>query len=405
MPVYEKKGRKGAGGQRVWRVVLWVDGKSQEKLVSGTKKDALTAEAQWRVELASGASSPKGKGPAVDLLTFSRGPYAEHAMTHLRPKTWEVRRYQLATLCKHMGTLTLTALTTEVIDRYKAKRTAEGAQPRTVNTELAKLQAVMAYARDVGVPCASPKVRRLPEIGRGRVTFWNAEQLSMLFAAVEREALDLLPVVTFLANTGCRKGEALACEQSWVDLKRGILTVAPNADWQPKDNEPREIPISDALRPWLERALATKGRYVFTTAHKHAGRERTRWVCWPRLAFDRARKAAGLKGGPHTLRHSFAAAFLAGCPDMFLLAQILGHSTTRTTRIYAHLLPAHLEKARNVVNVGSAMAMAEAPPRIIRTMASDHGQNSDPLGPVCDPSGFYRVGTTGFEPATPTVSR
>ncbi len=189
------------------------------------------------------------------MLTFSRGPYAAHAMAHLRPKTWEVRRYQLATICKHLGALKLTALTTEALDRYKTTRTAEGAKPRTVNTELAKHQAVMAYARDVGVPCASPKVRRLPEIGRGRVTFWTADQLSALFAAVEREAPDLLPVVTFLANIGCRKGEALACEQAWVDLKRGILTIAPNPDWQPKDNEPRDArslrvhDVEEARRP------------------------------------------------------------------------------------------------------------------------------------------------------------
>ncbi len=58
--------------------------------------------------------------------------------------------------------LKLTEITTAEVDRYKAARTAEGVKPRTVNTEVAKLQAVLAHARDLGVPCATRRVKRLP---------------------------------------------------------------------------------------------------------------------------------------------------------------------------------------------------------------------------------------------------
>ena len=70
---------------------------------------------------------------------------------------------------------------------------------------------------------------------------------------------------------------------------------------------------------------------------------------WPRNQFNRVARQAGLSGGPHTLRHYPASHFLAHCPDIYLLARVLGHSDVTVTRLYAHLLPDHLAKARNVV--------------------------------------------------------
>lgn len=69
--------------------------------------------------------------------------------------------------------------------------------------------------------------------------------------------------------------------------------------------------------------------------------------------FDRARKRAGLSGGPHVCRHTFASHLLRACADLFLLAKLMGHSDTTVTRLYAHLLPDHLERARNAVDFAS----------------------------------------------------
>ena len=154
---------------------------------------------------------------------------------------------------------------------------------------------------------------------------------------------------------------------------KGIIRIEPSEEWRPKDNEPREIPISSELLPFLE-PRRSGHRYLFTN------RKGERYVFWPQRAFDRARKAAGvqegcsdcrltkdeagewidavacskhgIEGGPHTTRHTFASHFLAGCPDLFLLAKILGHSTSYVTELYGHLLPDHLQRARNVVKFG-----------------------------------------------------
>ncbi len=60
---------------------------------------------------------------------------------------------------------------------------------------------------------------------------------------------------------------------------------------------------------------------------------RNPYACWPQRAFDRARRAAGLKGGPHTLRHTCATHFLKHNPDLYLLGRVLGHSHGRVTEL------------------------------------------------------------------------
>ncbi len=46
--------------------------------------------------------------------------------------------------------------------------------------------------------------------------------------------------------------------------------------------------------------------------------------------------AAGVErqGVPHNLRHLFATAFYRACKDIAKLADVLGHSSIETTRIY-----------------------------------------------------------------------
>jgi integrase len=220
---------------------------------------------------------------------------------------------------------------------------------------------VLGYARDLGLPVGSPKMRLLTKRGRGRVKVWTREQVQKLLAVVERDHEEIYALVLFLALTGCRKGEALAALTSWIDLATDTLRIEPNEDWRPKDNEPREVPIEPALRPWLERAKKSGRRYIFApTQRKKAGKPRERFAFFPRRPFEEAVEAAGLTGSPHKLRHTYASIFLAAGGSMFTLSRILGHASVRTTeRVYAHMLPEALDAARGLVNLGPSAGPAK----------------------------------------------
>lgn len=66
-----------------------------------------------------------------------------------------------------------------------------------------------------------------------------------------------------------------------------------------------------------------------------SGKSMSRYQIWPKMKKLCAR--AGVDAGkafPHNLRHLFATAFYRAYKDIVKLADVLGHSSIETTRIY-----------------------------------------------------------------------
>ena len=358
-------------GLRKYRVVLWFEGIRREWIVNGTREEADSFDARKRLELEAG--TPAALLRTVPTLSaFCALHYRPHAELHLGKYTWHNQAFMVANLMTHLGDFKLTELRPEHVDGYiRERRRKPGPRvieyerkgktisykldgdapgPVTVNNELRALKTILNFARRRGVPVASLKIQFLPE-AEHRAKAWTSEQLEQLFVATREVAAELLPMVVFLANTGMRKGEALALTWDHVDLAGRQIQVWPSDVWKPKSGRPREVPISDALLPWLEVEHRSK-RWVFPS------RSGTRFAGWPKKQWERAVAAAGLVGGAHRLRHTYASHFLAACPDLGALAAILGHSDEATTRLYAHMLPGRLERARAAVSISPGIGPA-----------------------------------------------
>lgn len=334
MPVYPGK-KKGTH-----RATVWAGGRQHEQIVHGSRAQALEVEARMRISLR--ARPLVGSDPT--FFSFSTVTYAAHARVHLGPRTWKNgRKYQVASLAEFFGDTRLSALSTLMVESYAAARVVEH-MASTVNNELRTLSAILSYARgDCGLYVPEIKIRKLKEPGR-RARAWGPGEVARLLSTCRRKDPGLLPFVVFLLNTGCRKGESVAARWSWVDERARMLRITPSVEWAPKNRKPREVPISDALWALLESLPRTHER-IFPNA------EGVGYVKFPDARFLAVRRKAKLSGGPHTTRHTFASMFLAAGGSLHQLAGLLGHSTTRTTELYAHFLPGHLEAARNVVNV------------------------------------------------------
>jgi integrase/recombinase XerD len=386
-----------------------------EWVLRGTKADAEAFEARKRVELET--TAPETTQPRVvpTFLDFCVTRYRPHAELHLKAYSWEKQSYLLARLAQDFGSAKLNEINHHAVETYARRRIAEGLRPVSVNNELRALRRVLNFAREeCKVPIAAPAWSLLPERGKRRVRAWTAEEVARLIDVCAEISPDILPLVVFLANTGTRRGEALALTWDNVDLTRRQIRIWPSEEWQPKNNKEREVPISDALFPWLAGARLSE-KWVFPSLET-----RERYVHWPKRQFDRARKAAGLTGGPHTLRHSFATHFLAGCPDLFLLARVLGHSDVAVTRLYAHLLKDRLARARNVVSFASpigpaALAAQQRWGEVLlvceledhdiaapdaQNLGQDLGQNERGVKPSQPNASSSLERETGLEPAT-----
>jgi integrase len=352
----KRKGRR--------RIVIWArlgsDTKSRqhEWTIVGSKREGDEFEARKRIEL--GQSQTAEFRIAPRFSDFCQNHYRPHAEGHLKGSTWKkVRKYQVATLIAHFGPIKMSELAVLDVERFKAARKVL-VEASSVNNELRVFKTVLNYAKSVGVPVPALKFKMLPVRGEGRVFCWTNQEVTALFEGARKEAPDLIPIMIFMLNTGCRKGEAIAAEWTWVDFAGAMIRIPSNESWQPKNGLPREIPMGDAVKAILS-GPRRSDRWLFPSSMGG------RYAEFPKDAFWAARAAAKIRGVPHTTRHTYASHFLVKVPDLFLLAKVLGHSHQRVAELYTHLLPDHLSRARNAVNLMPPIQPTK------KTMGRHHG--------------------------------
>lgn len=367
-----------------WRVTVWHKGVRKEWIFDGSRAEALGFEARKRLELE--ALDPTEIRSVPTFSEFSLTRYKTHAQLHLKASSWEIRRFQVATLIQFFGALKLNEISLEDVERYQRVRQvpneraadevgegrlrpdeaslAVGAKPRTVNDELTRMTTILRYAQKLGIAATIPKFEKLRVRKSSRVRYFTEDEVQRIFAAAAAKASEMLPMLVVMLNTGLRKGEAIHLRWDQVDFERRLLRIWPHDDpeeeersdesaeaWSPKHDRAREVPFEDVVERVLrtQQACNLSAEWVFP-----APRTGCVFASWPKLTFNRVMRGAGVKGSPHMLRHTFASLFLQRVPDLFLLAEVLGHSSTRTTKIYAHLMPNHLARARGAVAIAPA---------------------------------------------------
>ena len=353
-----------------YRIVIWINGKRTDRIVEATKAQAAQIEARIRIELS--APRPARSGSPT-LEEFCRDEYLPHAERRVRRSTLSRKRSHLVHVLADLGHLRLDEFTPKVIEDYAVTRRDDGLQPVSVNNEVRTLLRVLNFAaHERELPIRVPRFKRLSEAGREKVTAYTDAEIQRLLTQLDRLSRPLVPLVLFILNTGARRGEALAMRSANVDLERRVFRIwsyrktdprtgEVTEQWTSKNGKSREVPIRDSLLPYMtEERLANE--WLFPSPETGS-----RYAQWPQRMFDRARDAAGIEGGVHKLRHTFASRFLAANSDMFLLARLLGHSYTQVTERYSHLQPGHLDKARNVVSITMPVA-ADQP----ATSSPDH---------------------------------
>ena len=163
-------------------------------------------------------------------------------------------------------------------------------------------------------------------------------------------------------ETGVRKSETVSLTWKRVDFTNKIVRIWSDDEegYEVKSKE-REVPISDHLVTVLkEQKLRWASDWVFPcVTSRFEGKRGERMAEFPDASWRRIVTLAGLRGGPHKARHTIASLFLRAKPDLFLLGRLLGHSHSRVTELYSHLLPEHLASARGVVSFAPSPAPAK----------------------------------------------
>jgi site-specific recombinase XerD len=255
--------------------------------------------------------------------------------------------------CKRLkaffGSTDIAHLRRRDIEQYVATRKAAKAMPGTMNRELSCLKNMLRKAVDWEYLDSNPAwgVRQQRE-ETPQVQFLTEDEADRLLANCSPT---LRAIVAVALHTGMRRGEILNLR--WQDITAGadgriLITVRKS-----KNHDSRHIPVNPILREALgfhrnscrtPKGEGTVSEFVFCRADGEGLRS-------VRNGYEAAVKRAGIGKHIrfHDLRHTFASWLVMKGIDLRTVAQLMGHRDIRVTMRYAHLAPAHLQSAVDVL--------------------------------------------------------
>ena len=217
------------------------------------------------------------------------------------------------------------AVTKELAAQWKDHLAHSGYCPGTVNTMLVALNRFFTFQgwRDCQVRALRVQRRLFREDSR-ELTREEYERLVEAARSLGRERLELL--METICSTGIRVSEvkyitveALAQGRAEISLKGKIRTILLPGK------------LCRKLLKYAKKQKTVSGE-VFLTRN---GTGLSRKQIWSEMkAICAKAKVAASKVFPHNLRHLFARTFYKVCRDVVKLADVLGHSSIETTRIY-----------------------------------------------------------------------
>lgn len=216
-------------------------------------------------------------------------------------------------------------VTQESLVAWKERLRARGCCPATINAKLSALNRFFAFQGWTGLRARYYRVqRRFFRSGERELT--REDYTKLLSEAEKLGKTRLALLMETICATGIRVSEvryitleALRAGRAEISLKGKVRTIL----------------IPGKLCRKLERYAKKQGITAGEIFLTRRGKGLSRRQIWAEMKALCARAGvAASKVFPHNLRHLFARTFYRACRDVVQLADVLGHSSIETTRIY-----------------------------------------------------------------------
>ncbi len=215
-------------------------------------------------------------------------------------------------------------ITKETVIRYKDKLKDEY-RPATVNVKLAALNSFFTFLGEIGLKVKQLKIQRQAYASQEK-ELTQAEYERLVHAAKDRGNERLALLIQTICSTGIRvselkfiTAEAVKSGEAQIRLKGKNRTILLPGK------------LRKLLQKFVKKQRILRGAVFLSRTGKPLDRSNI-WRMMKNLC-----GSAGVdpkKVFPHNLRHLFARKFYSVDHDIAKLADILGHSSIDTTRIY-----------------------------------------------------------------------
>ncbi len=295
------------------------------------------------------ARQKRAEQPTSDWL---EAPFAELADEFLddlkarkKPSSYTSYRYRLRQALEVLGT---ELRVIEVRKHHLAqveRRYAPTHSPSTVKDTIAAVQTVFGWAVRHDMLDENPFVGYQKPAARIRTRIIEPTEFRALLRCSDPP---FRRVLLSLALTGCRPVEVRSLRWDWVNLTDGFWILPDHKTiTRQRHPRPRVIPLPEViwkLCRWLDRSAHGPNDHVFLNCW---GKPYGKDTLCRKMARVRKRAGIGMKGGEslvlYSTRHTFGTETSGAITDIEL-AELMGHTDTRTTRRYVHLNTARLRE-------------------------------------------------------------
>jgi integrase len=311
----------------------------------------------------------QGGDPLADIQDARAAPtvaeladrFEQEHLSRKRASTARGYRHMLAAYIRPaLGHLKVAEVTFSDVDALHRKITKSGS-PYAGNRVVAVLSKMFSSAMRWNMRETNPAKGIERNLEHHRRRYLSTDELARLVAALAAHPdTQAANIVRLLLLTGARKGEALSCRWSGIDLAEGTWSKPPSSTKQKAHHEAQlSAPARQLLSEIREQQVAKHpkrplGEYVFPSSSE------TGHVVDIKKAWRHMCKAAGITElRIHDLRHSFASQAISGGASLPLVGALLGHSSPQTTARYAHMFTDPQRAA--VERIGAVITAAGKP--------------------------------------------
>ena len=226
--------------------------------------------------------------------------------------------------------------------------TVKNYKPATVNRKLASLSAFCEWAREIDLIPANPTqgISLVEEVRAAPKWLDKKQQYALLRAVQEKGKKRDIALITLMINTGLRISEVsnLTVKDLKISPHKGAVTVRAG-----KGEKFRKVPLNvdarKAILEYLEHQPAEDRGRLFRGQRGKPLQPPGIYYLIKRYAYN-----AHLEDvTPHTLRHTLGKNLVDAGVPLDRVAQLLGHESVDTTRIYT--TPSEQDLQREVEKV------------------------------------------------------
>jgi integrase len=247
----------------------------------------------------------------------------------------------------NLGSLRLIDIRPLHLEGLKRRMVKAGRAPRTIQAVLATARQCWNHARDNEVVTRDWPGRpvKAGRFDNRRLRFLTPDESDRLLAKLKETSQQVHDMALLSLDTGMRAGEVFSLDWEHVDLDGRMIRVVDT-----KSGKNRVAYMTGRIKTMLEALPDRKGLVFPSNTGECIGQISN--------TFMRAVDALGLNEGIvdkrnrvtfHTCRHTFASNLVAGGVDLYVVKELMGHSTLALTERYSHLRAENLRAAVKVL--------------------------------------------------------